>query len=138
MKKVVVDTNIIFAGLRSVSTSLREKLSNPRYRFYAPKFLFVEIFKHKERILKHTSADEDIVLEYLSLLLYYIHFIDESIISNAEYLTAYSLCKDVDEKDTPFVALSLTLECDLWTRDVQLKTGLRAKGFNHFFDEENM
>lgn len=138
MKKVVVDTNIIFAGLRSVSTSLREKLSNPHYRFYAPKFLFVEIFKHKERILKHTSADEDIVLEYLSLLLYYMHFIDESIISNAEYLTAYSLCKDVDEKDTPFVALSLTLECDLWTRDVQLKTGLRAKGFNHFFDEEKM
>lgn len=138
MKKVVVDTNIIFAGLRSVSTSLREKLSSPHYRFYAPKFLFVEIFKHKERILKHTSADEDIVLEYLSLLLYYMHFIDESIISNAEYLTAYSLCKDVDEKDTPFVALSLTLECDLWTRDVQLKTGLRAKGFNHFFDEENM
>ena len=66
MKIVVVDTNVIFASLLSRNSSLCEKLSNPSCIFYAPKFLFVEIFKHKERILKHSEVKEEDILEYLS------------------------------------------------------------------------
>jgi predicted nucleic acid-binding protein len=50
-------------------------------------------------------------------------------------LEAYSLCKDVDEKDTPFVAMAIAMECNIWTRDEELKNGLRSKGFNQFLDE---
>ena len=50
-------------------------------------------------------------------------------------ITAYHLCKDVDEKDTPFVALAIEMEAELWTRDQNLKEGLLKKGFNRFFDE---
>ncbi len=50
------------------------------------------------------------------------------------YLEAYRLCKDVDEKDVPFVALALELDCELWTADQPLKDGLITKGFNRFFE----
>ena len=40
----------------------------------------------------------------------------------------------MDLKDTPFVALALHLDAHLWTDDKELKTGLRAKGFDRFFE----
>ena len=135
MKTVIIDTNIVFACLRSKSTTLRHKILNNNYRFYAPKFLFVEIFKHKERILKNTTASEEDTLEFLSSILHHINFINEDIIPTEIYLQAYQLCKDVDENDTVFIALSLLLNCPVWTRDINLKKGLREKGFINFQDE---
>jgi predicted nucleic acid-binding protein len=44
------------------------------------------------------------------------------------------LRRDVDPKDAPFVALALHLDAHLWTSDTDLKTGLRAKGFDRFFE----
>lgn len=138
MKIIVVDSNIIFSSLLSKHSSIREKLANNNYAFYAPKFLFVEIFKHKERILKRSSATEDEVLEFLSIALHNIHFIVEDLISTSVYLQAYQLCKDVDEKDTPFIALALELECEIWTRDEDLKSGLILRGFNRFLNENDL
>lgn len=135
MKAVVVDSNIVFSALRSLNRSLREKLVDNRYNFTLPGFLFVEIFKHKERILMNTSASEEDVLDYLSKVLHQIHFINEDFITTAVFLQAYELCKDVDEKDTTFVALALTLDAQIWTRDEQLKAGVRLKGFDLFVRE---
>lgn len=49
-QKIVIDTNILFAALRVKNSKVRSHLLNQAYEFYAPKYLFVEIFKHKERI----------------------------------------------------------------------------------------
>ena len=38
------------------------------------------------------------------------------------------MCKDIDEKDTPFLALSLELKLPLITRDKKLYNGLLEKG----------
>ncbi len=109
-------------------------MNQESYHFYAPKFLLVEIFKHKEKILKNNTQLEDEFYEYLNLLLQRITFVNEDIISIGNYLEAYRLCKDIDEKDVPFVALTIQLECDLWTFDQPIKTGLINKGFEHFFE----
>jgi len=85
--------------------------------------------------LRNTSASEEDTLEFLSSLLHHINFINEDIIPTETYLQAYQFCKDVDENDTVFIALSLLLNCPLWTRDENLKKGLQAKGFNNFQDE---
>lgn len=45
---------------------------------------------------------------------------------------AYEICKDIDEKDTPFVALSLELEIPLCTNDKKLYEKLKKKGFDNF------
>ena len=49
-------------------------------------------------------------------------------------MKAFRFCKDVDENDTAFVALTLELNALLWTKDDELKSGLRRKGFDRFFE----
>jgi predicted nucleic acid-binding protein len=40
----------------------------------------------------------------------------------------------VDPKDTPYMALTLHLAGRFWTEDQELQAGLRAQGFDHFFE----
>lgn len=134
--KVVVDAGIIFSSLLSESAGQRKTLFNKEYKFYPPNFVFLEIFKHKEKILKHTKTDEAGVYEYLVSILQKIHFVNEEIISVENSMFAYDLCKDIDEKDTPFVALALELDAYLWSGDKKLKTGLQKKGFQKIFDNQ--
>lgn len=136
MKNIVIDTNILFSSLRAKNSKLREILEKEDCRFFAPNFLMVEIFKHKERIRQKSKITEDEVYEILYKTLYKINFVNEEIISLGNFIAAYKLCTDIDEKDTPFVALTLELEAELWTKDDVLKRGLIKKGFNAFFDSE--
>jgi predicted nucleic acid-binding protein len=135
MKNIIVDTNILFSALRSNNSKLRIILEKEDLHFYAPNFLMVEIFKHKERILQKSKATEDEVYEVLYKTLHKITFINEETISIGNFIAAYKLCGDIDEKDTPFAALALELEGELWTKDDVLKRGLIKKGFNSFFVE---
>ena len=132
---VVPDSNIIFRALRSPHSRTRDMLLRKDYTFLTPNFLFAEIFKYKEKILLRSPATEVEVYEYLTLLLRRIHFVNEELVSLANRIQAYRLCNDIDEKDTPFLALTLELEAKLWTSDTELKAGLMKKGFRDFFDE---
>ena len=85
--------------------------------------------------MQKSKATEDEVYEVLYKILHRITFINEESISLANFIEAYKLCGNIDEKDTPFVALTLELEGELWTKDNVLKRGLIKKGFNMFFDE---
>jgi predicted nucleic acid-binding protein len=61
---IIVDTNIVFSILRSGKSKARDLIFDQEdYQFYAPNFLSVEIFKHKERILEKGKIDEDEVYE---------------------------------------------------------------------------
>jgi predicted nucleic acid-binding protein len=44
------------------------------------------------------------------------------------------LCKEIDEKDVPFVALTIELDCELWTFDKPITKGLTALVFTKFFE----
>ena len=130
-----MDTNILFASLLAPNAKIRGILERRDLRFYTPNFLAIEIFKHKERILNKSKASEDEIYELLYKLFSRVTFISEETITTGNFLQAYKLCGDVDEKDTPFVALALELEGELWTRDKELKRGLGKKGFDLFFNE---
>lgn len=135
MKKIIIDSNIVFSALRGTNSKTRNRMLTSNDQYYTPNFLIGEIFKHKERILKNSKAEEEETYEFLLKLLNKINFVNEENISITNFITAYRLCKDVDKKDTPFVALSLELGYELWTRDKQLKNALVRKGFNNFYDE---
>jgi len=92
------------------------------------------LFKHKERIIKATHLSEEALLECLHELLARIQFVEEGSIPIGTWMEARRLCRDVDLKDSPFVALALHLDGRLWTTDGELKTALRAKGFARFYE----
>ena len=131
--KIIVDTNILFSAMLSNGSPLRQTLNNQDLEFLAPNFIFLELFKHKEKLLKLSKQSEAEIYLFLNYLLEQVHFISSDLISTQAYSSAYELCKDVDEADTPFVALSLELDTALWTGDKRLKNGLQAKGFQNFF-----
>ena len=131
---VVVDTNLVFSALVSRRARLREVLLNePDLRLLCPRFLFVELFKHKERITRATELSEDELLEFLNAILSRVQFVDEGAIPIGTWVEARRLCRGTDEKDCPFVALALHLDIQLWTGDEELKTGLQARGFTKFY-----
>jgi predicted nucleic acid-binding protein len=131
---VIIDTNILFRALRTRNERLRDALTAPGYRFLTAKYLIVELFKHKERIVANAQCPESETLLYLHEILRLIEFVDEDIIHTGSYVEAYRLCGDIDPNDTPFVALTLELDALFWSGDEVLKTGLRKKGFHRFFE----
>ncbi len=134
MDNIVVDANVLFSTLISNNRKTRLLLSDSQYKFFAPKYLFVELFEHKETIIQKAHISESEIYELLDNVLQHIHFVGNDFISTNQYWQAYRLCKDVDEEDTPFVALTLALKAKYWTRDDTLKVHLRSQGFNDFFE----
>ena len=133
MTRVIVDANIAFRALARSRGDLRARL-NPAtdLRFIAPRFIFVELFKHKDRIVRASGTPEDAVLESLHTLVASLEFFDEAAIPVGTWLEARRLCAPTDPKDTPYVALALHLDAELWSHDEELKTGLRSRGFTRF------
>ena len=130
---IVVDTNILFAALRSANRQTRRTLYQDDIEFFAPKFIIVEIFEHKERIVSKAKISAEEVYEFLDDIIQRITFVSNEFISLANYTEAHRLCRDVDENDTPFVALALEMRAALWSKDEVLKNHLTRLGFTNFF-----
>ncbi len=108
-------------------------LAETGHSYYSPRFVMVEIFKHKERLAAATALAEDDLLACLNALLARIRFLEEGAIPLGTWMEGRRLCADVDHKDAPFVTLTLHVDGCLWTNDAALEAGLRAKGFKRFF-----
>ena len=107
MKDVVVDTNILFSTLLGKSKKLRDFLLLAKdFTFHTCKFVIVELFKYKDKIQQKSLLEEEEILELLYELLKNINIFDEKALTVESIQKAFDLCKDVDEKDTPFVAVS--------------------------------
>jgi putative PIN family toxin of toxin-antitoxin system len=132
--KVVVDTNIIMSCLFKNGKHFRDRIYSESIHVYSCNFLFLEIFKHKNKIVKSCGMEENEILEHLYSLLQQISFTNETLLSKENRQNAFELCSGIDVKDAPFVALTLELGAVLWTGDKRLKEGLREKGFDRFFE----
>ena len=132
---VVVDANIAFRCLVSSRGDLRQRLGPAGHpEFFTPRFLFFELFKHKERLVHATGLPEPEVLAALQTLFSRVEFVNEANIPIGTWVEAYRLCRGIDPKDTPYVALTLHLDGRLWTEDRPLKDGLQPRGFDRFFE----
>ncbi|HYX09254.1 MAG TPA: PIN domain-containing protein [Bacteroidales bacterium] len=134
-KSVVVDTNLIFSALIPKASKIRELLFDSNLTFYAPNFLISEIYKHKEKLIKNSRLDDSEFYLYFNGIIENIQFVPIDFISLDSKQKAYDLCKDIDIKDTPFIALTIDLNLQIWTGDKKIKDGLKSKGFNEFFTE---
>lgn len=134
MKPIIVDTNIVFSALVNKNSSIASFLLEPEQTLLMPKFGFVELFKHKEKICKISKHSHDEILEILYELIRHIDFFDENAISTDALQKSWELVKDVDPKDMLFIALTIEMNGLLWTGDNRLRSSLEAKGFNSFLD----
>ena len=128
--KIVVDTNIIFSGLLSPNGTISDLLLNSSntFNFYSPTYLLDELENHKKKLLKVSGLLEK-ELDFLQRNLFKkIDLIDLESIRESTWQKAFELTKNVDEFDTPFIALALEMDSPLWTGDKKLINGLDKKG----------
>ena len=136
--KIVIDSNIIFSSLMSGKNFYMDMLN--QNEVYAPDFLFEEINEYENIIIEKTPLKENFY-DYAQEIFKYLTIIPKIAIRPETWEKAYNLCKTVDEKDTPFLALSLELNLPLITRDKKLYKGLLNQGikdiilFEEFFEQ---
>ena len=132
--KVIVDSNIVYSALLKSPNRFCDTILLSGDEFYTPKFMFVEIFKYKERIVRQSHLSEEEVLEMLYRLILQLRFFDEALISTRNFVRAFQLVKDTDRKDLVFVALAFEVEAKLRTSDLKLKKGVSSAGFDDFYE----
>ena len=131
--KVIVDTNIVFSGILNSSGKIGKILLNAKdhFQFYSCDFLRIEITKHKNKLLHLTRLSEEELNELENLVTGNITFINNGLIPSEIIKSTETLLQNIDTKDTPFVALAQHLDATLWTGDLKLLRGLKAKKFKH-------
>lgn len=127
MKSYIVDANVIFSGVVSGKEMyVRAFAANS---FYTPDFALDEIRKYQELILKKTKLPPEKLRSFTLQLFSKLIVVPNFLISNKSYLEAFRLCKDIDENDTTYLALSIEFEMTMISKDEKLVEGLRAKGY---------
>ena len=132
-KPIVVDTNILFSALLREPSRFIALIFQSEYDFYICEYVIVELFKHKDRLIKHSKLSEDDVLRVLYRLLKRLTIYPERLIKPEFIAVAQALCNSIDVNDTIHVALALALNGRLWTGDRRLVEGLRQQGVDIFF-----
>ena len=132
---VVVDTNLIFSALIPKASKIRDILFESNMTFYAPNFLITEIYTHKDKLIKNSKLTGSEFYLYFNGIIERVKFIPTDFIGIDSRQKAYDLCKDIDIKDTPFIALAIDLGLPIWTGDKKLKDGLRLKGYQNFYNQ---
>jgi predicted nucleic acid-binding protein len=132
--RVIVDTNIVFSAILNSQSWIGQILlhSDKSTRFYSPKYLQTEIQNHFQKIKSITKLSDTEIHELIDALYTRIHFISEELIPKETLLFADKLTNDIDFDDVMFVALSIHLNCKLWTGDKVLMRALNQKGFKKF------
>ncbi len=131
--KIIVDTNIVFSGILNTSSKIGKLLIHPsgHFKFYSCNLLKIEIARHKVKLLKLTKLKEEHLSELEQIITSNITFINEGLLPNRLLIKTETLLTGIDLNDTPFVALTTHLKGKLWTGDMQLYNGLKAKRFKN-------
>ena len=130
--KIIVDTNIVFSAILNSNSRIGKILLNSKehFQFFTCNYLRTEIQRYRNKLLKLTKLTEDQLSELENLLTQHITFIDERLIPQDLLIKTEIQLKAIDPDDTVFVALAKHLEGKLWTGDLQLYNGIKAKRLN--------
>lgn len=129
--KIIVDTNIVFSALLNSNSRIAKILLNSKehFQFFTCNYLKTEIQRHQRKLLKATKLSEEDLNELEDIVTRKIMFIDERLIPQDILIKTETQLKTIDLNDTVFVALAKHLKGKLWTGDMQLYKGLKAKRF---------
>jgi predicted nucleic acid-binding protein len=134
--KIVIDSNVLFSALISGQEKHLDiiKMND----VYMPDIVLYEMNKYENRIITKAKLKQADFRLFVRMLFEKVVVIPKFAISPESWHEAYKICRDIDEKDTPFIALSLEFEIPLWTNDKSLFKRLKEKGFDNFVTIEEL
>ncbi|MCX9081708.1 MAG: PIN domain-containing protein [Candidatus Methanoperedens sp.] len=113
--KLVLDSNIIFSALIKKSKT-RDIILSDFFELYAPEYIFNEIIKHKELLLRKSKLDQGDFDALLLLLQKHIHLVTKEKYDK-KMAIAEDILGNIDITDSPFLALALAFNCSIWSND---------------------
>ena len=111
--RIVVDSNIIFSLIiRGKDSAYLDIFSKENLEAYAPEEIIHEFRKHR-KTLKNKSEEfvEGIFLAFSIIRIMPREFYLDT------FEKAFTICREFDEKDSPFIGLALKLNIPIWTND---------------------
>jgi len=119
---LVIDINAIFSALISHGNSFlifKLNAEKKKFHFVAPEFILVEAGKHLVEIAKRSKLPFEETQRDIEFIKEQIHFISEEYYEDKneqvrEILKGY-------EKDVPYLALALAMNCDILSGDKVFK-----------------
>lgn len=117
---IIIDSNILFSALIKDAITRKIILNYDGY-FLFPSFIFEEMEKHKDELLKKSKMRKHDFNKLLNILL------QKVIIIPSETLLPYKkealhIVKEIDKNDAMFIACALRHQPSvLWTDDKKLK-----------------
>jgi predicted nucleic acid-binding protein len=126
--RLVADTNIILSALLKDGSFIAEMMKTSGIQIYFPEYGLAEISAYKSYILskrERSSAKQN--FDYaLKFLLESVIVVPDELYSS-RIKEAAELMKDIDEKDSAFLALALQLGSPVWSNDKHFAKQKAAK-----------
>lgn len=127
--KLVVDTNVLFSFFRKESKTRELILNFEVLKLYTPSFCIDELKKYEKIICKKSGLSKQEFSEVLEDMMLFIRNISVS-----EYkkflLEAKKFSPDPDDID--IFALSLKLNCPIWSNEKRFKNQSKVKIFSTY------
>jgi len=138
--KFIVDANIVFSGILNAQGKIGDLLINsrPHFTFIAPYFLRNEISSHHAKLIRISHLTLEQIQEAEFHICKDIIFISEEQIKTSHWIAAETLVRNIDPKDTPYIAYAKHFRCKIWSGDKALMRGLEKKSFAHFITTEDI
>jgi len=118
--KIVIDSNVLFSALIKDAITRDIILHYDGY-FLFPSYIFEEMEKHKQELVKKSKMKPKDFNTLLSILLQKVIIIPTEILFPYKQ-KALEIVKNIDKDDAIFIACALRYQpCVLWTDDKKLK-----------------
>lgn len=129
--RLVIDTNILISSLLIDQSGTVKLLKSEVFDLYYPEDGLTEIEYYKDYIItKREKSFQKRTFDFaLSFVMESVTIIPSEVYQE-KMKKAYGIMKDIDEKDTPFLALALQLNLHLWSNDKHFKKQNLVKCFN--------
>lgn len=123
---IVIDANVLFSALIKDSFVYRLLFSGS-FHLFTPEYIFTELEKHEEEILRKTERTDEEFFRLLETLKRRIVIVPlEELVPYVE--EAEKITPDPD--DMTYFALALKLNCVVWSNDKKLKEQNKIKVYN--------
>lgn len=126
---IIIDSNVLFSALIKDSITRRIILEYTGF-FLFPSFIFEEMEKHKEELLKKSKMNTKDFDMLLSILLQKVMIVPTEVLYKHRK-ESYEIIKDIDPDDTLFIACALTYPDSLiWSDDKKLRQQSKVRIIN--------